>query len=226
MINLTVAEPPFVTESLTLTSEKSYATYVDINKYNPEEGYVDNKAQITFNVKYYYEDEERAGNGDEATYTSSDPSVASVSDGGEITFNAIGNCTITVTSKYKTMDGRTVSVDIPVEVKRPESISPYLEITGWRVIEAPVWGSDTPGLYVTFRNNSENKHIFCDDNFDVYCLDENDNIIGYFYFWQGDISIRPQEEYEMTCDMAIGYVPEGTVKMVLLKADEYRERNV
>lgn len=217
VITLNVAEPPFVTESLTLTSEKSYSMYRDIIKYNPyEEGYVDNKAQITFNVKYYYEDEERAGNGDEATYTSSDPSVASVSDGGEITFNAIGNCTITVTSKYKTMDGKTVSVDIPVEVKRPESISPYLEITGWRVKEG-AGPAGKPGVYVTFKNNSDNEIVRYSGEFDVYCLDESDNILGYLHYINGYVRLDPQEEYEMTIDIAIGYVPEGTVKMVLLK---------
>ena len=216
VITLNVAEPPFVTESLTLTSEKSYATYVDINKYNPEEGYADNKAQITFNVKYYYEDEERAGNSNEATYTSSDPSVASVSDGGEITFNAIGSCTITVTSKYKTMDGKTVSVDIPVEVKRPESISPYLEITSWRIKEG-AGPAGKPGVYVTFKNNSDNEIVRYSGEFDVYCLDESDNILGYLHYINGYVRLDPQEEYEMTIDIAIGYVPEGTVKMVLLK---------
>lgn len=219
VITLSVAEPPFITESLTLTSEKSYSMYRDIIKYNPyEEGYVDNKAQITFNVKYYYENEERAGNSDEATYTSSDPDVASVSDGGEITFNAIGTCTITVTSKYKTMDGETVSVDIPVEVKRPESISPYLEIIGWRIKEG-AGPNGTPGVYVTFKNNSKDEKIRYNGHFDVYCLDEADNIIGYFQFMSVYCILDPQARME-TNDPAIGYVPESTVKMVLLKVKE------
>ena len=34
VITLNVAEAPLITESLTLTSEKSYVTYLDINKYN------------------------------------------------------------------------------------------------------------------------------------------------------------------------------------------------
>lgn len=219
VINFTVAEPPFVTESLTLTSEKSYSMYRDIIKYNPyEEGYVDNKAQITFNVKYYYEDEERAGNSDEATYTSSDPSVASVSAGGEITFNAIGSCTITVTSKYKTMDGKTVSVDIPVEVKRIESILPYLEITSWTIKEGSS-PADKPQVYFRAKNNSYDKEIKYRGQFDVYCLDENDNILGYLYYMEGYVFLGPQEEYGMGC-VAFGYVPEGTVKMVLFKVKD------
>ena len=107
-----------------------------------------------------------------------------------------------------------------MEVKRPESISPYLEIISWRVIEAPVWGSDTPGLYVKFQNISEDKNIYYKGQFDVYCLDKNDNIIGYFEFWDGYVSLGPQLKYEMLDDMAIGYVPVGTVKMVLLKVKE------
>lgn len=219
VITLNVAEAPLVTESLTLTSEKSYSMYRDIIKYNPyEEGYVDNKTQITFNVKYHYEDEVRAGNSDEATYTSSDPGVASVSDSGEITFNAIGKCTITVTSKYKTIDGKTVSVNIPVEVKRPESILPYLEIISWRVKEG-AGPNGTPGVYVTFKNNSEDEDIFYHGHFDVYCLDKAGNIIGYFHFAGAYCVLDPQARME-TNYPAIGYVPESTVKMVLLKVKE------
>lgn len=213
VITLSVAEAPLVTESLTLTSEKSYSVIRGIYGYDPTKGYENDKTQIAFNVKYYYEDAARAGNSDEATYTSSDPDVASVSDGGEITFNAIGNCTITVTSKYKTMDGETVSVDIPVEVYKPTNVVANYKITAW---EVDYYGSQTSVDLIIKNLTSEGIVIY--ETMYVCCLNTEGKVLDTLRFGGESVYIGANAEKE--CNFLIDKkdIPEGTAEMIIVKA--------
>lgn len=213
VITLSVAEAPLVTESLTLTSEKSYSVIRGIYGYDPTKGYENDKTQIAFNVKYYYEDAARAGNSDEATYTSSDPDVASVSDGGEITFNAIGTCTITVTSKYKTMDGETVSVDIPVEVYKPTNVVANYKITAW---EVDYYGSQTSVDLIIKNLTSEGIVIY--ETMYVCCLNTEGKVLDTLRFGGESVYIGANAEKE--CNFLIDKkdIPEGTAEMIIVKA--------
>ena len=213
VITLNVAEAPLITESLTLTSPEEYSVIRGIYGYDPTKGYENDKTQITFNVKYYYEDAERAGNSDEATYTSSDPGVASVSDSGEITFNAIGTCTITVTSKYKTMDGKTVSVDIPVEVYRPTNIDIGYVITEFRTNYI-----SSPNVYInlTLRNITD-KNIDAYSFMEVCCLDSQGKVLDTLYFGFFTAYLTANSERTIENASSDKQIPEGTTEMVIVK---------
>lgn len=211
VITLNVAEAPLITESLTLTSPEEYSVIRGIYGYDPTKGYENDKTQIAFNVKYYYEDKARAGNSDEATYTSSDPNVASVSDGGEITFNAIGTCTITVTSKYKTMDGETVSVEIPVEVYKPTNVVANYKITAWEEDES------YDQIFITLTvNNLINENIYVNPSMDIGCLSAEGKVLDSLYLFYIDGFIKANSTGE-AIGSSMKHIPEGTVEMVIMR---------